>query len=176
MARNTKSIQLVLFKTVNRICTSKYDGKYRRAADLYDKARVQQRQDQTGGDTVLDRCARQLENKTYQNAENMAYQNISRVEIQQYCREATFDEFGAQQLNRRLQSFVEERQQSSWKTIQTPTLALFNDHDLQSCEYTKAEDGRHYHPLNLIRMRVLAHMIQALYPSSKRRLLDEGKF
>ncbi len=33
---------------------------------------------------------------------------------------------------------------------------------IQSCNYTEVGDGRHYHPLNLVRIRLLANMIDCL--------------
>ena len=39
-------------------------------------------------------------------------------------------------------------------------LAVFNDQVIQSCRYTN--DGRHYHPLNLVRIRILGNLLGCL--------------
>jgi len=40
--------------------------------------------------------------------------------------------------------------------------SVFNDYDVESCEFTKQSDGRHYHPLNLLRIRLLGHMLSCM--------------
>ena len=52
-------------------------------------------------------------------------------------------------LNRRLVEFLRE------KSYVFPREAFQHDSGLQSCPYTDISDGRHYHPLNLVRIRLL---------------------
>jgi len=86
---------------------------------------------------------------------------LSEADAARYCYEATFDLTGSQNLNRRVKKFLAENRpllQNSGLTV-----ALYNDHALQSCEYTDPGDGRHFHTINLVRLRLLANMINAMY-------------
>ena len=125
------------------------------------------------------RCIDQLNRQVQiQYAEGIPPADLTLENITRFCLEGTFDETGVQHLNQRIRKFVESKQQEQEKLQQqeleeeeqfkaastpTTTVAIFNDHDVFSCPYSKAEDGRHYHPLNLMRIRLLANMIQALY-------------
>ena len=82
-----------------------------------------------------------------------------------YCVHGVFDNTGSADLNRRLWEHI-----PVVKTVRAARttgsvgggealVAVFNDNALQSCQYTGVEDGRHYHPLNTVRVRMLGNLI-----------------
>lgn len=177
------NIPLILFKTTNYFCESKFNGQY---SDTIAKFKVDREQLQqlypsaslmdTDQNNILNNnyqntpafnlCATQLEHIRNLNATLAMAQILSAHNIYRYCSEGTFDEEGVRKLNARLLDFVKQKQKEqnngSTLTAAAPsTVAIFNDHDLESCRFTL--DGRHYDPLLLVRIRVLANMVQALY-------------
>ena len=154
-------MSLLLFKTTNRICEEKYAGIYAGAV-----ARIaQERQgNTTTTPTFVDRCVQQLEDLQRQELKNTTAGSpvvLSKADIARYCQEGTFDEVGVQHLNDRLFEFIRDMPPAS--ATSNLTISIFNDHDVMTCNYTKETDGRHYHPLNLMRIRLLANMVQTLY-------------
>ncbi|CAB9526689.1 Cyclin-Dependent Kinase [Seminavis robusta] len=77
-----------------------------------------------------------------------------------YYHDAAFDEHGAQHLNQRTFDLLTKKENEG----NNATIATFNENDLQSCGYTAIGDGRHYHDLNLIRIRLLEIVIKELFP------------
>jgi hypothetical protein len=157
-------VKLLLFKTTNYMCIDNFGGDYSDAASLY------QRQDAY----TINRCERELQRKRdyYHNSPGMmsSLEGLEDANLTRYCAKGVLDEYGAKDLNHRLFEFVHEynmknnnQQKSTGHDLQ---IAIFNDHDTQSCPYSEPDDGRHYHPLNLMRIRLLANMIQCLYPTS----------
>ena len=156
-------VSLLLLKTTNRICEEKYVGVY---ADTVETI-AQERQRKPSQSTFVDRCVKLLEDLQHEEsrtsgpATNNPPKLLSRNDIKRYCQEGTFDEKGVQFLNDRLFHFVGKMAPAN--ATSNLTISIFNDHDVMSCTYTKDTDGRHYHPLNLMRIRLLANMVQALY-------------
>ena len=153
---------LLLFKTTNRICEEKYAGIYADAVTRL--AQERQGQNSTTAPTFVDHCSQQLQDLQHQEPRNTTVHSprlLSKTDIVRYCREGTFDEVGVQHLNDRLFQFVRDMPPAN--ATSNLTISIFNDHDVMSCNYTKATDGRHYHPLNLMRIRLLANMVQTLY-------------
>ncbi|CAB9497352.1 Cyclin-Dependent Kinase [Seminavis robusta] len=146
-------IRLLLLKTTNFVCDQNYEGAYRRAAKDYGKARQEMKED--GTNNIIQQCIQSFQVKL----SNDSKYNITAPQLYRYCRDATFDEHGAQHLNQRTFDFVAKKGNEG-KNV---TIAIFNDHDLQSCDYTAIGDGRHYHDLNLIRIRLLAIVIKELF-------------
>lgn len=151
------NVKLLLFKTTNKICTDHFRGDYADGVARY------QRPD-TSGD-ALTKCHHLIRDLIPSYAQ-IPTEIFSAKNVKRYCQKAVMDEFGVKDLNHRLLEFVQHKQRQLVQEDATNnlTIAIYNDHDLQSCTYSAPEDGRHYHPLNLMRIRLLGNMIQCLYP------------
>jgi len=130
----------LVFKTVNFICSEKYTGEYAEAASRY-AAHV--------STDLLDNCFRDLRNE-------ISSSDIIDADIRSYCYNGTFNERGSNHLNARMSRFVKDYQREGNPGIE---IGLYNDHDIESCAFTNTSDGRHYHSLNLVRIRLLAHLL-----------------
>ena len=171
MARASGSVKLLLFKTTNYICEELFWGSYADGAALYKE----------GGKHVekaRQRCHHLIQQLVRDNTagNGLRLDMLGGENITRYCSKAVFDEYGVKDLNHRLLEFLQKQQkrQPKGKLEQSTTanrtnvnddmtIAIFNDHDIQSCAYSEPNDGRHYHPLNLMRIRLLANTIQCLY-------------
>ena len=149
--------KLLLFKTTNRICGDKYLGAYAKTF-----ATIQQERQGTAKPTFFPRCVKQLLQLQDNATDINLVGRFSTENITRYCQEGTFDEVGVQNLNDRLFHFVQNMLDRK-ATTSNLTISIFNDHDVFTCSYTREADGRHYHPLNLLRIRLLANMVQELY-------------
>eukprot|EP00562_Extubocellulus_spinifer_P002920 CAMPEP_0178476686 /NCGR_PEP_ID=MMETSP0696-20121128/3753_1 /TAXON_ID=265572 /ORGANISM="Extubocellulus spinifer, Strain CCMP396" /LENGTH=405 /DNA_ID=CAMNT_0020103993 /DNA_START=387 /DNA_END=1604 /DNA_ORIENTATION=+ len=125
----------LLFKTTNHVCDEKYVGDFASATRLY----------REGGEITTNRCVTLI-------SKQLA--NASDADILAYCTKGTFNSIGVCHLNERLRRFVQEREKNS-----TVNLRIFNDHDICNCSYTEMKDGRHYHALNLLRIRLLGNYL-----------------
>jgi len=135
-ARRMPSMRLLLFKTTNYICEDVFNAAFAEANKLYhakDKA-------------TMDSCRTAIQSMLPGRHER---------QIESYCHDGTINEQGAAHLNARLLKFVQQLQPEEGNL----TVQVFNDHDLESCEYTREGDGRHYHALDLTRLRYLANVI-----------------
>ncbi|KAL3762980.1 hypothetical protein ACHAWU_001127 [Discostella pseudostelligera] len=132
--------QALFFKTTNTICTDKYTGDYAKADKLYAMM---------DNETLLD-CFNSLK-------ANRQEDELSDEDIHNYCANGTFNNRGVVHLNQRLYKFVE-----SHRNTASLSLHVFDDNIIKSCEYTGRGDARHYHPLNLVRIRLLAHLISCI--------------
>ena len=168
MARASESVKLLLFKTTNYVCEDLFWGDYADGAALY-------KEGSKNVDTARQTCRHLIQALVRDNTagNGLRIDMLGAENITRYCSKAVLDEYGVKDLNHRLLEFVQKRQpkgtlQQVTTTNRTNikdamTIAIFNDHDLQSCAYSEPNDGRHYHPLNLMRIRLLANMIQCLY-------------
>lgn len=157
-------VKLLLFKTTNAVCTDHFWGEYSDGVTLYQNRNVEQTRAKCKRAIqamVRDHTKMGTTAATKNNNDTLLYTNDN---IVRYCQRAVLDEYGAKDLNLRLQEFVHNYQAKNANTNSNMTVAIFNDHDIQSCTYATLNDGRHYHPLNLMRIRMLANMIQCLYP------------
>jgi hypothetical protein len=68
---------------------------------------------------------------------------------------------GAQYLNQRIHDFV-EKYNAQHDCGNGPIIQIFNDHDVESCDYTTHTDGRHYHYLNMLRIRLFMNQVQCV--------------
>ena len=185
-AGSTTDTKLVmLYKTNNYICETKFVGIYQKTLLQFEKDRrtLQQELDSNNNSQQLlydgfhfhdtpmfNACVDQLDRLVQTNGTLEERESLTRRVLYRYCSEGTFDERGVQFLNDRMIQFVRTKQQQQQQQQQQNknnnntkiAVAIFNDHDLQSCPYTDITDGRHYKPLILSRIRVLANMIQAL--------------
>lgn len=134
-------VQILLFKTTNFICSNKYGGQYKKADDLYS----------TRDENTMKSCKNVTRTV-------LSDRNVTDEDIEDYCENGAFNDAGASFLNSRLQRFVHSKRGS----VANMTLAVFNDHDVESCEYTELLDGRHYRPLNLLRIRLLGNILSCL--------------
>jgi hypothetical protein len=151
-SNNYKTIQVMLFKTTNRICDSHFLKAYARAAHLYSV---------NDADT-LSKCremiARNNLNGTTINS------NITSSDIANYCENATMTEAGVVHLNERLYNFVERQKQQLQEELEETGLkvAIVPDHDIQSCPFTPQGDARHYDRLNVMRIRLYANILESM--------------
>ena len=136
----------LFFKTTNTICSEKYDGPYSKANGLYAKM---------DSDTMLD-CFNNIKFTQTIN-ELPTSDSLGDDDIHNYCANATFNNHGSANLNQRLYNFVESNQKTA-----SLALHIFDDNIIKSCDYTQRGDARHYHPLNLVRIRLLAHLISCI--------------
>jgi hypothetical protein len=132
----------ILFKTTNFICEEKYVGAYATGNVLY----------------------RQKDNATLAKCNELAYEEgkahqLTRDNITNYCELGVFNEKGAGYLNERLFVFVK-----SLPEMPGIKIGIFNDHDVEQCQHTQMEDGRHYHESILLRLRMLGNQIQCMAP------------
>jgi hypothetical protein len=146
VAAASNTTRLVLFKTTNFPCSSKYIGLYAKADKSFSS---------NNNTNALDKCQQAMANvRVASNNKTPAV--VAERDIQTFCRHGTLNEAGSDYLNQRLRQFVQQQQQKPNNKV---SMSIFNDHDVQSCPYTGRSDGRHYHPLNLLRIRMLANML-----------------
>ena len=142
-------VKVLLFKTTNRICIEKFRGHYASSNTLY-----------TANDReTLKQCSVIARSRIPGGIEATPKQDIDN-----YCQNATFNNRGSLHLNARLKRYVE-----GWKLrnenkhhASSLHVGIFNDYGVESCDYSKVRDGRHYHPLNLLRIRLLANTLHCL--------------
>jgi len=130
-------VKVLLLKTTNKICDEKYTGIYGRASVLFNE------EDRN----TIEACKNRVRSM------NSSFPDS---DITNYCVNGVMTEKGASFLNQRLHRFVENFRMRDLK------VAVWNDHDLDLCEYTNREDGRHYHPLTLALIRSMANNLQQL--------------
>ena len=131
--------RIVLFKTTNRMCKDE-------AATLAKHAVI---------------CHRTLLQDPRHYDSFVHHFGLNDTQLKRYCDEAAFVEASAQRLNHRLATFVVSAQQNP--RYANMTIAIYKDHDLESCDYTQWNDGVHYQLLAFPRLRLLAHMIHCLW-------------
>ena len=89
--------------------------------------------------------------------------NVTPVEKEWYCKDALVADEASERLNDRLKVFVADKaQQLATNATTNLRIAVYNDHDMMTCQY--AADGLHFHGLQLPRIRLFAHMVNCLYP------------
>jgi len=138
-------VKILLFKTNNRICADKFRGPYKAANTLY-----------SANDTdALKKCS-----KIVQSLIPGGGEVANKQDLDNYCQHGAFNNTGSLHMNARLKKCAEGWQQQNENAL--IYLGIFNDYDVQSCSYTEVKDGRHYHPLNLVRIRLLANTLQCL--------------
>jgi len=139
VAAENAGTEYLLFKTTNSICSKRYISKFVQGTKSYTRKRTK----------TISRCIASVREGTALT--------IGTNAIRDYCKNGIFNDVGSQHLNRRLFKFVDARKNST-----SIKLAVFNDHDVQSCVYTPKGDGRHYHMLNLVRIRILANLLNCM--------------
>jgi len=133
-ARRLPGLRLLLFKTTNFVCEDMFSGYWKEANQLYNAK---------DGPT-MEECEVRIEKKLPER---------DKRQIKSFCYNGTLNGRGAAHLNSRLNKFVQNLQPEVFQ------VEVWNDHDVESCEYTTAHDGRHYHILQLVRLRYLANVI-----------------
>ena len=150
IASEEAGVELLLFKTTNFICGAKYKQSWKKGYELYGM----------NDSATLDKCflsyRRQHDN------------DVLDEDIRSYCRDGVINDNGSQKLNERLYGFVNEvnhkrKQEGGPSPL---TIAVFNDHDIQSCGTTRKSDGRHHPALNLARIRLLGNYIGCMLNSN----------
>jgi len=137
------SAKLLLFKTVNYVCSDAFRGNFQSESRAY--------QDQDPNQLEL--CQATLKPLVNNNTEFP----VSAQDTNDYCRFGSYTEIGSHHFNQQINDFVK-----NLEPMENLTVAVYNDHDVESCSYTKEGDGRHYHNLNLLRLRSMANLIQGI--------------
>jgi len=147
------SVKVLLFKTENFICEGKWNGAYLRGHELYSN----KNEDAAEFERTVQMCEQLTIKKLNRSKIELSAEQISR-----YCHHGTFNEYGATYLNKRMFRFVTELLSTKGQENdqQLPfKVGIFDDHDVESCEYTNKGDGRHYKILNLPRIRLLGNIL-----------------
>ena len=139
--------QLVLFKTTNRICKN--------------EERMREKHDRMCYST-LTRWRDQARKDGYQLGGN-----FTNDELQRYTDHSILLDSSSQTLNQRLEDFVAKLDHKALSKEYNMTVAIYNDHDMETCAYTPADDGLHFKSLQLPRIRLLAHMINCLWKKER---------
>ena len=135
--------KILLFKTLNFICSEKYTDEYAEANSVY---------------SAKDDINAHLINQCFQDLRDDIPADVGDADVRSYCYNATFNERGSTHLNQRMDVFVKENRVRIKENLGIE-IGLYNDHDIESCAYTNTSDGRHYHSLNLVRIRLLGHLL-----------------
>ncbi|CAB9512746.1 Cyclin-Dependent Kinase [Seminavis robusta] len=143
--------KLLLFKTTNYICEERYPKQLQHGlADLAENT-----------STVVAKCITKIQKSNRRDGEHY---NLTDDDMHRYCIEGAGTDHNVQLLNDRLRKFVERAQTRVPPGL---TIAVCNDHDMESCPYTRVDDGSHYPKLQLPRIRMLAHMVHCLWADKK---------
>ena len=149
----------VYAKTTNFVCADKYDGSYANASAAFSSP------DPTVKAATMSNCVHSL---LADMGAHAFERQADRDHAHAYCRHGVFDNTGASFLNKRLEKMFADRTSSGAGAGADHAYAfkkgaakvvLFNDTAIQACRYTDVSDGRHYHPLNTVRIRLLANLI-----------------
>jgi len=130
--------KVLVLKTTNFICAEKYVGAFATANILYSNH----------DNVILRACS--------DNIRANASDTTADIDIANYCMNGTFNDAGSGYLNERLYRFVDKKQHDSKCRVK---LHVLNDHDIQSCKYTPLGNARHYHEMNLARIRILGNIM-----------------
>jgi len=147
-AKRMGSVRVMLFKTVNLICSDGWYGAYSNGDKAYTAALSQESTTQSR--LVLRQCETRV--KEIIRRDNVT---LSADQVSRYCRHGLFNDHGARYLNDRMYRFIAEHLPDDLPF----KVGIFNDHDIQSCNYTQPHDGRHYFDMNMVRLRVLGNIL-----------------
>ena len=152
------NVSVLLYKTTNFICEEKIYTRYQEANGLY----------QAQDSITIQRCQQLVQSELESHADYHNASMIAAYDIADYCFNGTSNNHGTTHLNRRLSAFVEKLLLEHPNTNNhSMHVGIYNDHDIESCEYCGADDGLHYHRLNLMRIRLLANQLTCVYPDQK---------
>lgn len=138
------NVKLLLLKTTNMVCHEKYHGEYATQERLF-------REKDTG---TLQACYELMHSQVPE---------ASMADVRKYCEFGTMNNIGSIHLNRRLFKYVKKRIKSKLRKSSL-RVEIFDDNRIQHCNYTKDKDGRHFHPLNMMRLRLLGNYITCFAP------------
>ena len=140
--------KLLLFKTNNLMCFDKWMG--RGGLDPFLK----------NDPAFFSECRDDLQRKL--NVNNPTNVTLTTADMDLYCKEAAFTDKALQYLNAKTLAFV-EKAKARLPPDSPLVIDVFNDRDIMSCQYTQMGDGFHYAPLQMPRIRMLAHQINCQY-------------
>lgn len=143
LAAENSGAEILLFKTTNFICERRYRNAWKTAQELYS-----QYDPKTIGECVT--------------AFGESHPDVEESLAVRYCSDGVIIGRGSDGLNKRLYQFVEDAQRRLQKSGSSLKMAVFNDHDMQSCDTTTSSDGRHHYKMNLARARLLGNYINCL--------------
>ena len=157
-AARASGANLIFAKTTNHVCASKFVGDYATASADFssDDSRIKER--------THNQCtASLLKDFGGPTAEIGQIKDLTPAAAENYCTNGVFDNSGSGYLNDRLLKhiFATNTNAARDRNGSGAHVVLFNDSAVQSCEYTEVGDGRHYHPLNTVRVRMLGNLITA---------------
>lgn len=150
---------LILAKTTNFVCSSKFTGAFAQASADFSSTNHRTRA------RTLDLCKTALlADYGYSAGIKGMLKELSSAApsmAEDYCLNGVFDNSGSIHLNSRLREHIPAAKivSSGSGGGNFALVTVFNDNAVQSCRYTNTEDGRHYHPLNTVRVRMLGNLI-----------------
>lgn len=131
------NVKALLYKTTNFVCDEKLYDNYLEAHSLY----------KMHDSATITKCIDSIQAKD---------PSLPRNQIADYCSNGTINNHGSERLNNRLERFV-----SSLTSSAIP-VAVYRDRDVQQCQFCGERDGLHYHDVALVRIRLLAHLLECL--------------
>ena len=160
---------IILAKTTNFVCSSKFRGPYAQAAADFSSS------DNLTKARTLDQCKTALlSDYRCPDGTRGRIKELTPSVAEGYCVNGVFDNSGAAYLNHRLRKHIPAVKIVGRGGVRNSggggsggsssggnetIVMVFNDSAVQSCQYTDVEDGRHYHPLNTVRVRMLGNLI-----------------
>ena len=141
--------EMLLLKTTNLVCDQMYKGDWKTGVELYNKF----------DEATLNQCFERIK-EALTSGDVQTNDVFSDDDIHNYCKHGVLNAHGSDELNRRLFAFVENYHREQSTLSQQLKVIIYNDRDMQDCGYTRPGDGRHYHALNLARIRLLGHYIE----------------
>jgi len=143
---------IILAKSTNRICNPKFGPDYRKYAKEYTEK----------NENTLDDCEKflkQQEKDKKKETQGKGYNitGLGKSQRDEICKFGTLTDEGSLLLNQRMTKFVEQK-----RTDMPDRLRYFNDHDIESCNFTRGGDGRHYKQQVFVRLHLLAIMLDCM--------------
>ncbi|CAJ1956473.1 unnamed protein product [Cylindrotheca closterium] len=143
---------IILAKSTNRVCDSKFGPDYRNYAKAYTEK----------DEKTLENCekiVKQQEKDKKKEAHEKGYNitGLGKSQREEICKFGTLNDEGSLLLNQRMTKFVEQK-----RMTMPNRLRYFNDHDIELCNYSRGGDGRHYKPQVFVRLHLLAIMLDCM--------------
>lgn len=164
----------LIAKSTNKICNERLPTDMKKFAKSYHRKEASLK-------ACLDFVELQ-EKEERQGTPDEDFEVLSQSQREEICNLGILDESGSSYLNERMSKWAQEQQMEKPKELvlnnddkrdsESTTdirhirtrLQYFNDHDVESCEFTDDQDGRHYPRLSLVRLHLLAILLDCMLP------------
>jgi len=158
----------ILAKSTNRVCDKKMGPDYK---DHNKKYKTHKMKTLKTCDRILEQQEEEKQKEAKGKQENVTI--LSKSQRDEICRFGAFNDKGSSLLNNRMSKWVRQMRykmanQTALSRHQgisvNSRLQYFNDHDIESCEFTRDGDGRHYEKQVFVRLHLLAIMLDCISP------------